>query len=117
MDQQQLFFNELARQFSQIFHLSQQGQDNQNERLRAQGFIQAGELCGLCSRAQVQQLMEQIHQHVFGQSLAERTATQQVRQADAERRLQRLQALADGNYDFFDEPALSRHATINKPTI
>ncbi len=109
MDQQQLFFTELARQFSQIFHLSQQGQDNHHERLRAQGFIQAGELCGLCSRAQVQQLMEQIHQHVFGQSLAERAATQQAQQADSQRRQQRQQALAAGNYDFFNEPALSRY--------
>ncbi len=108
MEQQQIFFNELARQFSHIFQLSQQGHDNSPERLRAQGFIQAGELCGLCSREQVQHLMEQIHQHVFGQSVAERTATQQAHQAETLRKQQRQQALADGNYDFFNEPALSR---------
>lgn len=108
MEQQQVFFNELARQFSHIFQLSQQGQDNSNERLRAQGFIQAGELCGLCTRQQVQQLMEQIHQHVFGQSVAERSATQQAQHADSLRKQQRQQALADGNFDFFNEPALSR---------
>lgn len=109
MEQQQLFFTELARQFSQIFHLSQQGHNNSNERLRAQGFIQAGELCGVCTRAQVQQLMEQIHQHVFGQTVAERTATQQAQHADTQRKQQRQQALAEGNYDFFNEPALSRY--------
>ena len=52
--------------------------------------------------------MEQIHQHVFGQSVAERTATQQAHQAETLRKQQRQQALADGNYDFFNEPALSR---------
>lgn len=108
MNAQQAFFTELTHQFSHIFQLSQQGHDNSNERLRAQGFIQAGEVCGLCTREQVQQLMEQIHQHVFGQSVAERSASQQALQADAQRKQQRQQALADGNYDFFNEPALSR---------
>jgi hypothetical protein len=61
-----IFWTSLASQFRHIFQLSQQGADNSIERLRAQGFIHAGELLGLCQREQVQQLMEQQHVQVFG---------------------------------------------------
>ena len=94
-----IFWTSLASQFQQIFQLSQQGADNSIARLRAQGFIHAGELLGLCQREQVQQLMEQQHFQVFGCSIAQRNKTEAQR---------RQQALACQDYQYFDEPALLR---------
>lgn len=94
-----IFLSSLASQFRHIFQLSQQGADNCIERLRAQGFIHAGELLGLCQREQVQQLMEQQHVQVFGCTIAQRHKTEAQR---------RQQALASQDYQYFDEPALLR---------
>lgn len=102
---QQRFFTALAGQFQAIFQQSKQGQDTHEARLRTQGFIQAGELCGLCQRAQVQQLMEQLHQHVFGQTVTERQDHQQQQQQAQQRWHEARQA---GDFSFFDEPALYR---------
>ena len=52
--QQNLFLITLEAQFRDLFQASKAGKDNSEQRLRAQGFIHAGELLQLCSRQQVQ---------------------------------------------------------------
>lgn len=99
MLQKDLFLITLESQFRDIFQTSKAGKDNSEQRLRAQGFIHAGELLQLCTRQQVQQLMEQVHLEVFGIRISER-------QPGAARR--RQQALQLGDYDYFDEPAFMR---------
>ncbi|MDP5137200.1 hypothetical protein ORJ04_14695, partial [Rheinheimera baltica] len=78
-EQRELFLITLKQQFIDIFTTSKAGKDNTELRLRTQGFIHAGELLELCSRAEVQQLMEQVHQDVFGVSIAERKPKEQTR--------------------------------------
>lgn len=99
MLQQDLFLITLEAQFRDLFQTSKAGKDNSVQRLRAQGFIHAGELLQLCSRQQVQQLMEKVHLEVFGISIADRKPSAQAR---------RQQALQLGDYDYFDEPAFNR---------
>ncbi len=106
--QQQQFSNALSQQFLQIFQLSQQGADTSSAKLRTQGFIQAGELLGLVSRDEVSSLMDAAHQQVFGCSVAQRLAIHQQQAVQQEFRQSRRQALADGDYRYFDEPALQR---------
>ncbi|GGW69720.1 hypothetical protein [Alishewanella tabrizica] len=97
--QQDLFLITLEAQFRDLFQASKAGKDNHEQRLRAQGFIHAGELLQLCSRQQVQQLMEKAHIEVFGISIAERKPSAQAR---------RQQALQLGDYAYFEEPAFNR---------
>ena len=97
--QRELFFINLKQHFSHIFQASKVYRDNTELRLRTQGFIHAGELLEICSRTEVQQLMEQVHQEAFGVSIAERKPKEQTR---------RQQALKLGDYDYFDELALNR---------
>lgn len=97
----QMYLSELAAQFKQIFTLSKAGNDNSIERYRAQGFIQAGELLQLCSRDDVQHIMQQMHQDVFGCSVEQRSNNNASK-------AQRQQALSTGDYDYFDEPAINR---------
>ena len=95
------YISELAAQFKQIFILSKAGNDNSIERYRAQGFIQAGELLHLCSRDDVQHIMQQMHQEVFGCSVEQRSNNNASK-------ARRQQALSTCNYDYFDEPAINR---------
>lgn len=95
------YISELAAQFTQIFQLSKAGKDNSTQRYRTQGFIQAGELMQLCSRDEVQHLMQSAHIAVFGCSVEQR-------QGSNASKARRQQALSDGNYEYFDEPAVSR---------
>jgi hypothetical protein len=97
--QRELFIINLRQQFTEIFLASKAGKDNTEQRLRSQGFIHAGELLEICSRQEVQQLMEQTHIEVFGVSIAERKPSEQTR---------RQQALKLGDYDYFDEPTFNR---------
>ncbi|MAD75113.1 MAG: hypothetical protein CML20_10040 [Rheinheimera sp.] len=97
--QRELFLITLKQQFSDIFLASKAGKDTAELRFRAQGFIHAGELLEICSRHEVQQLMEQVHLEVFGVTIAEHKPSEQAR---------RQQALKLGDYDYFDEPALNR---------
>ncbi|WP_423185343.1 hypothetical protein ACO1PK_09180 [Alishewanella sp. d11] len=99
MLQRDLFLITLEAQFRDLFQASKVGKDNHEQRLRAQGFIHAGELLQLCSRQQVQQLMEKVHIEVFGISIAERKPSAQAR---------RQQALQLGDYAYFEEPAFNR---------
>lgn len=97
--QTEQFFINLKQQFIDIFQASKAERDNTTLRLRTQGFIHAGEILAICSRAEVQQLMEQVHQEVFGVSIAERQPKEQTR---------RRQALKLGDYDYFEEPTFNR---------
>ena len=93
-----IFFNELAAQFRSIFLLSKQGCENSTQRMRAQGFIHAGELLKLCHKNEVQDLMETIHKEVFGCEIAQRVSY----------KAKRAQAMSAGDYEYFDEPAINR---------
>lgn len=97
--QRDLFMLDVERQFRDIFTISRASGDNQVERMRAQGFIHAGELLQLCTRNELNALMEKVHKEVFGCSIAERAPKQQVL---------RQRALQLGDYEYFDEPALYR---------
>lgn len=97
--QQDLFLITLEAQFRDLFQASKAGKDNSEQRLRAQGFIHAGELLQLCTRQQVQQLMEKVHLEVFGISIADRKPSARAR---------RQQALQLGDYAYFEEPAFNR---------
>jgi len=97
--QRELFLITLKHQFSDIFTTSKAGKDTAELRFRAQGFVHAGELLELCSRAEIKQLMEDVHKDVFGITVAERKPKEYDR---------RQQALKLGDYDYFDEPAFNR---------
>ncbi len=97
--QRDLFLITLEAQFRDLFQASKAGKDNSEQCLRAQGFIHAGELLQLCSRQQVQQLMEKVHLEVFDISIAERKPSAQAR---------RQQALQLGDYAYFEELAFVR---------
>lgn len=97
--QQELLLSTLKQQFVDIFTTSKASKDTKNLKSRTQGFICAGELLELCSREDVTQLMEQMHQDVFGCSIEQRKPNEKAR---------RQQALKAGDYDYFDEPAFNR---------
>jgi len=56
-------------------------------------------LLGLTDKSELQQLMEQAHLEVFGYPLQDRSAGYQQ---------QRKAALSQGQFQYFDEPAISR---------
>ena len=95
------YLDALSAQFRQIFLLSKAGKDNTTERLRTQGFIQAGELLQQCTKADVQNLMQQIHHEVFGCSIEQRLNHNSNKS-------KRQQALSSGDYEYFDEPTVIR---------
>jgi hypothetical protein len=98
-EQRKWFFTALNAQFIDIFTTSKAGKDTTELRLRAQGFIHAGELLQLCSRSEIQELMDARHYEVFGCTYAQRKPKESER---------RQQALKQGDYDYFDEPAFNR---------
>jgi len=97
--QRDLFLITLESQFRDIFYASKSGKDNTELRLRAQGFIHAGELLQLCTRQDVQQRMEKIHLEIFGVSISQRKPSEATK---------RQHAILSGDYDYFDEPAWLR---------
>lgn len=97
--QRELFITALNQHFIDIFTTSKAGQDTVELRLRAQGFIHAGELLQLCSRSEVQEIMDARYYDVFGCTYADRKPKEHQR---------RQQALKLGDYDYFDEPAFNR---------
>lgn len=100
-----IFLAELSAQFLRIFTEGKQGMDVTEQRLRSQGFIQAGELLQLVSRAEISALMASVHQQVYGQSVDERLAGKQ-------RQAARRAALANGDMQFFSEPACQRQQQL-----
>ncbi|HCU65882.1 MAG TPA: hypothetical protein DF774_08985 [Rheinheimera sp.] len=93
-----LFLQQAKQQFLLIFQKSKARDTVTVEKHRAEGFLYAGELLGLTDKTELQQLMAEAHLEVFGYALSERLDYQQ----------QRKTALADGQFDYFDEPAISR---------
>lgn len=75
------------------------------ERHRLEGFMQAGVFMGLTSNAELTQLMEAVHQEVFGRPMAERKARKPVGWRD--------EAF---DYSQFETPAFERH-TRRKPVM
>ncbi|MCA0899751.1 hypothetical protein [Microbulbifer agarilyticus] len=73
--QQEKFTQEVARRLRQLFANSKLGmQIPVVERHRLEGFMQAGIYLGLNSKAELAQLMEEIHIEVFGNTIAEHKA-------------------------------------------
>jgi hypothetical protein len=48
------------------------------ERHRLEGFVQAGVYMGFATNDEMNELMEKVHQSVFGQSISERRTTKSV---------------------------------------
>ena len=97
----QIFMQQAKNQFLQIFQKSKAGQPVVVEKHRAEGFLYAGELLGLTDKSELQHLMEQAHLEVFGYPLQDRAAGYQQ---------QRKAALSQGQFQYFDEPAISRRS-------
>ncbi|MBU1439582.1 MAG: hypothetical protein KJ930_02360 [Gammaproteobacteria bacterium] len=95
----QLFMQQAKSQFLQIFQKSKASQVVTVEKHRTEGFLYAGELLGLTDKNELQQLMEQAHLEVFGYPLQDRSAGYQQ---------QRKAALSQGQFQYFDEPAINR---------
>ncbi len=95
----QLFMQQAKSQFLQIFQKSKANQVVTIEKHRAEGFLYAGELLGLTDKNELQQLMEQAHLEVYGYPLQDRSAGYQQ---------QRKAALSQGQFQYFDEPAITR---------
>jgi hypothetical protein len=95
----QIFMQQVKNQFLHIFQKSKASQPVTVEKHRAEGFLYAGELLGLTDKTELQQLMEQAHLDVFGYPLQDRAAGYQQ---------QRKAALSQGQFQYFDEPAISR---------
>jgi hypothetical protein len=95
---QQLFLQEVQRQFEQLFLAKKAGQNVQILKHRAEGFFYAGELLGLVDKPQLQQLMEDIYLQVFGVSLQKTSAYKS----------ERKQAIENEFYQYFEEPAFNR---------
>ncbi|MBY6190040.1 hypothetical protein KUV22_06360 [Microbulbifer agarilyticus] len=73
--QQEKFTQEVARRLRQLFANSKLGmQIPVVERHRLEGFMQAGIYLGLNSKAELANLMEEIHIEVFGKTIAEHKA-------------------------------------------
>ncbi|OBP13215.1 hypothetical protein A5320_19380 [Rheinheimera sp. SA_1] len=97
----QIFMQQAKNQFLQIFQKSKANQPVTVEKHRTEGFLYAGELLGLTDKNELQQLMEQAHLEVFGYPLQDRSAGYQQ---------QRKAALSQGQFQYFDEPAISRRS-------
>lgn len=97
----QLFIQHAKNQFLHIFQKSKASQPVTVEKHRAEGFLYAGELLGLTDKNELQLLMEQAHLEVFGYPLQDRAAGYQQ---------QRKAALSQGQFQYFDEPAISRRS-------
>ena len=73
MSDQDKFINEVESRLTAIFKASKDGYKTPDiERHRLAGFIQAGVFLGLTSNAEMQVLMERVHQSVLGMSIKER---------------------------------------------
>lgn len=93
-----VFLQQAKAQFLDIFQKSKAKTNVTVEKHRAEGFLYAGELLGLTDKTELHQLMADAHLEVFGYALSERLDYQQQRKA----------ALADEQFQYFDEPAISR---------
>lgn len=96
--QRELFLIILKQQFTDIFTTSKAGKDTAELRFRVQGFVHAGELLELCSRAEIKQRMEDLHKDVLGFTVVDRKPKEYDR---------RQQTLKLGDCDYFDEPAFN----------
>ncbi|WOX07085.1 hypothetical protein [Microbulbifer pacificus] len=73
--QQEKFTQEVSRRLRGLFGSSKLGFPIPPiERHRLEGFMQAGIFLGLSSKAELAQLMEDIHVDIFGKTIAERKA-------------------------------------------
>ena len=85
MQNPQPFLDEVSRRLTALFRANQQGvKPSPQERHRLEGFMQAGVFMELTSNQELSELMERIHQQVFGLSIAERRQQQQSRWPEEE---------------------------------
>ncbi|MDB2384836.1 hypothetical protein N9V90_03280 [Endozoicomonas sp.] len=100
----QIYLREVADGLKQIFQAEKAGiQTSSKERHRCEGFMRAGTFLGLISTEGMSQLMESVHQEVFGTSIANRA------------RKQKQQWENDTvNYSQFDMPAYERSVKSQK---
>ena len=69
------YLSEVEKRLSNMLTVSKEGYKAAPvERHRLEGFMQAGVFIGLVSNAELSELMETVHQNVYGQTIAERRA-------------------------------------------
>lgn len=86
------------QQLHDVFSLVKAGRADDKKKYRAEGFLHALRLAGLVSDKEVNDIIEQTHQNIFGESVAER----QARKAT-------LNTLKQSDPDaYFDIPAVER---------
>lgn len=86
------------QQLHDVFALVKAGQPDDKKKYRAEGFLHALRLSGVVSDREVNDIIEQTHQDVFGESVAER----QARKAT-------LNTLKENDPDaYFNIPAVER---------
>lgn len=81
-----------------LFEASKAGKNVDTDKHRMQGFMHAGEVLGLLSKAEGKQLIGELHLKVFGETVAVRAARKDM-----------LNTLKEADPDaYFDIPAISR---------
>ncbi|MET4695558.1 hypothetical protein [Endozoicomonas lisbonensis] len=94
------FLTEVASQLEAIYKASKSGlKPGAKARHRCEGFMHAGEFMGVASREELSALMEQCHQKVFGESIAER---------EAQKKRQQKWSSESVDYSEFESPAFDR---------
>ena len=85
-------------EINKVYQLSKQGKPNAELKAKTEGFVSAGVVLGIISAPQAQEMMENIHFEVFGETVAER---KQRKASFAEMKL----TDPDG---YFELPAITR---------
>ncbi|SHH94185.1 hypothetical protein [Ferrimonas marina] len=93
----QAYFDELDRLFVTLFEQTKQGQACDDLRAQVQGFVRAGEVLGLLSRADSEARMAAAHQQVFQQSIQQRQAHKA-----------QLKQMRESGYRDLETPAIHR---------
>ena len=92
------FLREVETRLSRLFSASRAGQKIAPvDRHRLEGFMQAGVFLGLVNRSELSGLMENTHLRIFGQTIAERRATDAMSWSD-----ERI------DYSGYDSPSYTR---------
>lgn len=97
-EQKQQFVSEVQTRLRKRFSASKEGYSLPDmDRLRLEGFMACGVFLGLVTRPEMAVIMEDVHQQVFGQSIAERRA-----------KMSEL-PMEDIDYSQYDAPAYIRN--------
>lgn len=92
------FLQACTTQLVNLYMASKEGKNVDADKYRVQGFMHAGELLGVISKAQGQMLIADLHLQVFGETIDERA-----------KRKNKLEALKESDPDaYIAIPAIER---------